>query len=365
MSTNISKKICDVVEYYIDNSVEQTVENYAITTETLYRYIREYNRLLNKNVKAEKIERDSKRAVEVIEIIDTTLDDKKTPEEKKKEKIVNQLLQKYTLNELTSISKGYSPTINDYKPIKIDYKGNKVKIGIVTDTHMGSRYFFEEWWDSMIDVFLNEKVDFIVHVGDLVEGLSSRAGHVYDLKKIGYTPQKDYAIEMLRKIPSNINIYAISGNHDRWFLKAANANIVKDISDILENFQYIGSDEGDIYLNKNVYIKLWHGEDGSSYSYSYRIQKIVEALGVHEIPNVLITGHVHKAFFVPSERGVACLSAGSLCSQSSWMRSKKLANHSGFWTMDITFDDEKVLSCKPEFFPLELTKESTLQYVDY
>jgi predicted phosphodiesterase len=361
----ISKKICDIVEYYIENSEQQTTEHWAITSETLYRYIREYSRLLNKNVKAIKLEKDSQKAKEVIDTIDDILSDDKTPEDKKKEKIVNDLLQKYTLNELTSISKGYSPTINDYKPIKVDYKGNKIKIGIVSDTHMGSKYFFEEWWDSMIEVFLNEKVDFIVHVGDLVEGLSSRAGHVYDLKKIGYTPQKDYAIEMLKKIPSNINIYAISGNHDRWFLKAANANIVKDISDTLHNFHYIGSDEGDIYLNKNVYIKLWHGEDGSSYSYSYRIQKIVESLGLHEMPNILITGHVHKSFFVPSERGVACLSAGALCSISSFMRSKKLANHSGFWTMDVTFDDEKVLSCKPEFFPLQLEKESTLQFVDY
>lgn len=361
----LSQKKKDTVEYYIENSVEQTLENFAITSETLYRYIRDYNRILNKNARAIKLEKDSQKTIDVIKEIDKTLNDTKTPEDKKKEKLIETLLQKYTFNELTSISKGYSPTIHDYKPMKVDFTGNKVKIGIVSDTHMGSKYFFEEWWDSMIEVFLNEKVDFIVHVGDLVEGLSSRAGHVYDLTKIGYTPQKDYAIEMLRKIPSNINIYAISGNHDRWFIKAANANIVKDVADIVENFHYIGSDEGDIYLNKNVYIKLWHGEDGSSYSYSYRIQKIVESLGMHEMPNILITGHVHKAFFVPSERGVACLSAGALCSISSFMRSKKLANHSGFWTMDVTFDDEKVLSCKPEYFPLQLEKESTLQFVDY
>lgn len=361
----LSQKKIDIVEYYIENSVEQTLENFAITSETLYRYIRDYNRILNKNARALKLEKDSQKTIDVIKEIDKTLNNTKTPEDKKKEKLVETLLQKYTFNELTSISKGYSPTIHDYKPMKVDFTGNKVKIGIVSDTHMGSKYFFEEWWDSMIEVFLNEKVDFIVHVGDLVEGLSSRAGHVYDLTKIGYTPQKNYAIEMLRKIPSNINIYAISGNHDRWFIKAANANIVKDIADIVENFHYIGSDEGDIYLNKNVYIKLWHGEDGSSYSYSYRIQKIVESLGIHEMPNILITGHVHKAFFVPSERGVACLSAGALCSISSFMRSKKLANHSGFWTMDVTFDDEKVLSCKPEYFPLQLEKESTLQFVDY
>ena len=56
--------------------------------------------------------------------------------------------------------------------------------------------------------------------------MSHRAGHVYDLSEIGYDKQKAKAIEIFSQWTDS-QIYAIDGNHDRWFIKSNGALIVR------------------------------------------------------------------------------------------------------------------------------------------
>ena len=97
-------------------------------------------------------------------------------------------------------------------------------------------------------------------------------------------------------------------------------------------------------------LKLFHGEDGSSYATSYRVQKVIEAYTGGEKPNMLILGHVHKQIYM-FERNIHCISAGALSRQSSWMRSKRLVNHSGFHVVEITVNKTGISRCKVEWFP--------------
>lgn len=177
--------------------------------------------------------------------------------------------------------------------------------------------------------------------------MSNRPDHIYELLKIGYTDQKQYAIDLLTQI--DIPIYAISGNHDRYFIKSCGADICSDIGKEIKNFSFIGHDEGDIKI-KDIKIKLWHGEDGNSYAISYRLQKIVEAFTGGEKPSILLAGHTHKygKFFI---RHIHTLGTGAISKQSKWMRSKRLENHTGFGIIKFKMNKMGISQLTDTFYP--------------
>jgi predicted phosphodiesterase len=196
--------------------------------------------------------------------------------------------------------------------------------------------------NQAFDEFKKAKVDFVVHAGDVTEGMSNRPGHIYELSALGYDQQKALAIDMFKQW-TDTDIYAIDGNHDRWFLKSNGAKIVKDVDEAIPNFHFIGHDEGSISLNGKATLWLWHGEDGNSYALSYRLQKILESLTGGEKPNAMIAGHTHKYVDI-FERHVFCTSVGCMQSQTPWMRSKRIAAHPGFAIIDYWVNDKGI--CK-------------------
>lgn len=191
--------------------------------------------------------------------------------------ILKKIEETYTADELRAIANGgrILPGI-DKIPI-ISFSGKRIKIGCISDTHIGHQNFSKERLFQAFEEFKKEKVDFITHSGDVCEGMSNRPGHIYELNCLGYEQQKEEAINIFSQW-IDTDIYAIDGNHDRWFIKSNGAYVVKDIERRLPNFKFIGHDEGDVSLDGRATLKLWHGEDGNSYALSYRIQKIIESL---------------------------------------------------------------------------------------
>lgn len=268
------------------------------------------------------------------------------------QKFIRQLQEKYSQDELKKILSGTEK--NPVQHIKQhDFSGDTVTIGLMSDTHFGSKYTDPDLALKAFEVFASRGVDMICHCGDVCEGMNSRPGHVYELTHIGYHEQRKHAIEILSQW-THTPIYITSGNHDGWTSKDVGAHIVRDICDAIPNAEFMGDDEGDIVLHqkgdeKPTIIKLWHGGDGSSYAVSYRIQKIIESLTGGEKPNALFCGHTHKAMYL-FDRHVHCVSAGAIQRQSKWMRGKKLASHTGFWVIEMTIRNG-ISSIRPEWFP--------------
>jgi len=249
-----------------------------------------------------------------------------------KSKILGQIAEQYTEKELKAIASGGRIVPGVAKVPIISFEGERIRIGAITDTHIGHERFDENRLFQAFEEFKKEKVDFIVHCGDVTEGMSYRAGHIYELNHLGYDAQKTASIELFSQW-TDTDIYAIDGNHDRWFLKSNGAIIVKDIDMALKNFHFIGHDEGDISLKGQAVLNLWHGEDGNSYALSYRLQKILESLSGGEKPHAMLCGHTHKFVYI-FERNVHCTSIGTMQSQTRWMRSKRIAAHVGFAIID-------------------------------
>lgn len=260
------------------------------------------------------------------------------------------LREKFTDKEIEQLAKGERVLPRTIKEITFD--GTKFVFAHITDTHMGSIFFKEQIWNAIIQEIEKRKVDAVFHTGDITEGLSmKRMDAVYDLTHIGYAQQKRYAVEMLNQIERPI--YAVSGNHDRFYLKSAGAHIVEDIAQECEHLEYLGEDVADFILSNNgrpIKIRLWHGEDGSSYATSYRVQKIAESFTGGDKPNVLLLGHTHKQLYM-IERNIHCQSGGAVSTQSNWMRSKKMANHTGFWITEMEYNERGITRYTPTFYP--------------
>jgi predicted phosphodiesterase len=262
--------------------------------------------------------------------------------------ILKKIGESYTNQELQAIASGGRIMPGFAKVPVINFNGKHFCIGAFTDTHIGSSYFREERVYQAFEEFTKQKVDFIAHAGDVTEGMSNRPGQIYELDQLGYHAQRAKCVEVLSQW--NGKMYMISGNHDRWYLKSNGANIVQDIAQMLPDAEFLGHDEGDISLNGKATLKLWHGEDGSSYAVSYRIQKVIESLSGGEKPSVMFFGHTHKSTYL-FERNVHCYSLGCIESQSGWMRAKRLSAHVGFWIIDIWVNNEGVSKAQGCFHP--------------
>ena len=264
-------------------------------------------------------------------------------------KNLSKIQEVYTDEEIKAIAKGgrVAPGLPSM-PIA-NFSGDCVTFGIISDTHIGSIYTDNSHIFRAFSEFEKEKVDFVVHCGDVVDGLSNRAGHIYEVNKIGYSAQKETAVKILENCPAKL--YMIDGNHDRWYVKGSGAYIVKDIVKNINSAVYLGQDEGDISLKGHITLKLWHGEDGNTYAISYRMQKIVESLTGGTKPHILVAGHVHKMMY-NFLRHIHCIGAGSIQMQSKWMRGKRIEAHTGFWVIKVWLNEKGVGKFQPTWYPL-------------
>ncbi len=232
-------------------------------------------------------------------------------------------------------------------------KEGHVRIGIISDTHIGHEAFDEGMLKHAGETFRKRKIKDVYHAGDILEGMSGRDGHIYELAQVGFTNQINYATDLFKKYFKGFNIYGITGNHDQWYKKKNNGGVCigTELDHRLDNFTFLGEDEADIKLGKGVVMKLFHPGDGSAYATSYKMQKLIESLEGGKKPQIVVEGHYHKALYM-FIRNVHAIEAGTFCGQSQFMRLKKLPAHKGYWTLDFDIDKKGgVKNFTPTFFP--------------
>lgn len=271
------------------------------------------------------------------------------PIDENKSKLIDRISKRFSEKELKALlDDSFRP-----KPGEATYNfdGDTVKIGIISDTHIGSSFTNENRLRAALDECVRQEANLVLMSGDITEGMSGRDGHVYELTHIGYQAQRQAAINIFSDY-HELYIKMISGNHDLWYAQKANmgALIVADICDALPcNCEYLGEHEAKIYVN-GAKVMLWHGEDGSSYALSYRSQKIIEALQGGQKPQLLILGHDHKQINYMT-RNVHVIGSGCIQDQTPWMRRKRMEAHCGFWIIEPTIKEKEIKRLKTEWFP--------------
>lgn len=232
-----------------------------------------------------------------------------------------------------------------------DYFENRVKFGVVSDTHIGHKEFDVPFWKQMCGVMRRNGVSRIYHVGDILEGMSGREGHIYELSEIGFQNQLDKAIEMF-KLLRGIQIFGITGNHDDWYMKKNNGgvDVGLELQRAVRRYHHLGSMEANVDIGDGLTMKLFHPNDGTAYATSYKLQKLIESFTGGEKPAVVMEGHYHKAMYMFC-RNVHGLEAGTMAGQTPFMRGKKIPAHKGFWIVDIEKGRGGIGKFAPEFYP--------------
>lgn len=220
-----------------------------------------------------------------------------------------------------------------------------IKLLLISDTHLASKFDRLDILRYLYAKAEDNNVNYILHSGDLTDGLSGRPQQLYDLKETSYTGQRDYVIDKYPK--SNIPTYLIAGNHDLWWIKQCGADICKDISNQREDLHYLGSDCEDLKIGK-LKIRLFHGKGGGSYAKSYKLQKYLDSIPTDELPHILQTGHIHQAFYM-KQGNTHCFQTSCLQDLTPFERSMGFSNDKSVWWVDVYFDDKgNVYSINPQ-----------------
>lgn len=268
---------------------------------------------------------------------------------KKKKPYVSQIIrdleiEEYQLYGLIEMLKqqGYVFEIQDgkiikNKPIKenevyeIPNNLEHIKLLLISDTHLASKYDRLDILRYLYDKADTEGVNYILHSGDVTEGLSGRPQQIHELKETSYTGQRDYAIEKYPK--SDIPTYMIAGNHDLWWIRQCGADIVQDICNNRDDLHYLGSDCEDLKIGK-LKIRMFHGKGGSSYAKSYKLQKYLDSIPAEELPHILQTGHIHQAFYMKQGK-THCFQTSCLQDLTAFERSQGFNNDKSCWWVDV------------------------------
>jgi predicted phosphodiesterase len=245
---------------------------------------------------------------------------------------------------LKSSKQGTTTNVHNF-----NWGGDKAKLLVFSDPHIGNKVFRDDWWYAMWDAAAKYGAEMAFCIGDVLEGPPIRPGHIYECSEIGWDAQKNKAFELMEDIPLVIN--GVMGNHDLWYMQKGNSGISpgKEL-DQHTNFNYLGDHFATVKVG-TLDIGLHHGLDGAAYALGYRIQKIIEAMSGGDKPHVLFTGHDHKQGHF-HYRNVQAIASGTMCPQTTWMRGKRLQAACGFYIIDLEWNSKGLESIAPRWFPL-------------
>lgn len=154
-------------------------------------------------------------------------------------------------------------------------------IGVISDTHIGSKFQNFEYIKRAYDVFDKHGIHEVFHLGDLFEGYraqlrEARKPYTYYLKQLE---------EFRKYYPKGFTTYGILGNHDQSYLDLG-LTLEEEIQRRRKNFLALGY--GNCYItNKNRLLSLRH--------------KLRYYQGLNIIPgdrnvDLLLMGHSHSYY---------------------------------------------------------------------
>ncbi len=227
-----------------------------------------------------------------------------------------------------------------------DIYDDSVKIGIVSDVHKGSLYHQADLLELAYDVFEREGIREVYSPGDVLAGGKMYRGQEFELFAHGVDQQVDLCVNTWPEKPGIVTKF-ITGNHDLSFYKNVGIDPGKPIAARRSDMVYLGREEADIIFDTKygkARMRLVHPGKGTAYALSYHPQKYIEALEGGKKPHIVVMGHYHKAEMLPSYRNVALVQAGCIEAQTPFMRRNHIAAAMGFWILEFSVNESKMLS---------------------
>ena len=216
--------------------------------------------------------------------------------------------------------------------------GHTVRLGVVSDTHLGSQYQALAELEAVYDEFACRGVSAVMHAGDVFAGVGMYRGQETDelLPAVDtYSRQVDYA-EAEYPARDGITTYMIAGNHDLdGAFSRSLSSPVRALASRRRDITYLGDDRASVELTNGATVMVAHGRGPAGYAHSYRGQRFIESLGRRERPDLLILGHFHRAGFFVHD-GVSCVLAACFQTQTPFLAANGIEPDVGGFVISLT-----------------------------
>ena len=244
------------------------------------------------------------------------------------------------------LERGYTFDL-DVEPIEM----NTYKIGVVSDTHIGSKYQQMESLWKFYEKCENEGITTVLHSGDLSDGVLMYAGQQFEIFLQGERAQAEYIIENYPEI-EGITTRFIGGNHDESFWKRYGSDICYDVSVQRPDMDYKGFYLANLNIG-DVKICLHHGDGGVSYARSYKAQKLALSKiedKCSDTPDMLLLGHYHISCIIPDYVGMYLIQMPCFqASTPSYMSKKGLNAEIGGVILEFEESEGELVSTKTQY----------------
>jgi biotin operon repressor/predicted phosphodiesterase len=257
----------------------------------------------------------------------------------------------------------------EFSPEDVPIKESTLKIGIISDTVLGSK---SEQPTALRQAFLiaeREGVNFMIHLG--VSAGKPKPTNKEEFHKLTALEQIDHIVNSY-PFSTKFKVRLMSGYHDMTWRKEG-VNILAAVCEQRQDLIFRGDNQSDFELQRGAKDKwpilkaVYHGGDNSPYSKSYPIQGYKENL-VQDVREML-EGKLPDIAVVAGQ-GVFCDLSGDVINHlfavpgirmvpPSVMSKKRRAvvPSVGFVILTIKFDDDGKFSLVSSCFPLESIKQ--------
>ena len=245
-----------------------------------------------------------------------------------------------------SVEKAPPPNVaRDDRHVYESTDEGQYKFGVVSDTHLCSKYYRADVLNKLYEWFASQGVTRVYHAGNWIDGEARFNKH--DLVVHGMDAQLRYLAEHYPTYPG-VATYSVAGDdHEGWYNQREGVDIGRYAETKMEDagrtdWVNLGYMEAFVELRhkpsgKSSQMLVMHPGGGSAYAISYTSQKIVESLTGGEKPAVLLVGHYHKMELL-NIRNTWVLQCGCTKDQDPFMRKKRIEAHIGGTIMELHQD---------------------------
>lgn len=209
---------------------------------------------------------------------------------------------------------------------------------LASDFHIGSKGFSEQAWNTLVKDIEEYSIRDIIICGDIIQGRGVYSLEAQDISLWNISDQIDEASRRLNELPKGVSKHVCIGNHEE---KLKNIEVgldcIKALVPKVANLKYYGH-VAKLMVNNDYSLLFMHSAGGSTYSLSYRPQRMWDTLV--ERPNIFVIGHLHQMFAIPRPRFNVLIMPGTLQRESSWLINKGIVSQVGWMIID-EFKDSK------------------------
>lgn len=231
-----------------------------------------------------------------------------------------------------------------FKPDIRQMSGRKYRFGVVSCTHLGSKYQQLTHLYTFYKYCKRKGVDTVLHCGDLIDGEKIYRGMEYELHTHGATAQKRYCVSNYPAV-AGIKTLVIMGNHDESFYRTSGYNCVEAICAERDDMEYIGDYLAYINID-TIRVAIMHSDGGVAYARSYKVQKIIEQLSPEAKPHLMFVGHWHVNAMIPAYRNVEGVSIGAFQAQTPYLVRKGLMPNVSGLVVEVEVNDKGLVGVK-------------------